>query len=332
MNRFKNILLVCDNQSLHDEAISRAISLAAANGARVTLVDVVDAAPGELARMFGAFPGSRFHDVEYEVLQFHQNRLSEIGAQFRTKGVATTELVLQGVPFLEIIKTVLRDGHDLVMKGVGGATEARRLFFASTDLHLLRKCPCPVWMMKSSAHRQYARVLAAVDPDPHDPVRDALNKLVMELTISVSNQDQSELHVCNAWSLYGEDMLRHSAFAKSPTEKVDKLLRRERKNAEDMLNRLVLHYPDVDRKRQVHLVKGAARRVIPVFAHRKRVELLVMGTVGRTGIRGLFMGNTAEAILNQVECSVLAVKPPGFETPVQLDSTTEVAELGARRT
>ncbi|NJO34640.1 MAG: universal stress protein [Rhodospirillales bacterium] len=214
MNRFKNVLLVCDNQSLHDEAISRAISLATMSGAQVTLVDLVDAAPGELARMFGAFPGSRSQDVEYEVLQFHQTRLSEISAQFRTKGIATTELVLQGVPFLEIIKTVLRDGHDLVMKGVGGATEARRLFFASTDLHLLRKCPCPVWMMKSNARRQYARVLAAVDPDPHDPVRDALNKLVMDLATSVSNQDQSELHVCNAWSLYGEDMLRHSAFAK----------------------------------------------------------------------------------------------------------------------
>ena len=43
-----------------------------------------------------------------------------------------------------------------------------------------------------------------------------------------------------------------------------------------------------------------------------------MGTVGRTGIRGLFIGNTAEAILNQVKCSVLAVKPSGFETPVRL--------------
>jgi len=43
-----------------------------------------------------------------------------------------------------------------------------------------------------------------------------------------------------------------------------------------------------------------------------------MGTVGRIGIRGLFIGNTAEAILNQVECSVLAVKPPGFQTPVGL--------------
>jgi nucleotide-binding universal stress UspA family protein len=44
-----------------------------------------------------------------------------------------------------------------------------------------------------------------------------------------------------------------------------------------------------------------------------------MGTVARTGISGFFMGNTAETILNQLDCSVLAVKPQGFVTPVTLD-------------
>jgi len=43
-----------------------------------------------------------------------------------------------------------------------------------------------------------------------------------------------------------------------------------------------------------------------------------MGTVGRTGIPGLIMGNTAESILNNIGCSVLAVKPPGFVSPVTL--------------
>lgn len=47
-------------------------------------------------------------------------------------------------------------------------------------------------------------------------------------------------------------------------------------------------------------------------------ELVVMGTVGRTGIPGFIIGNTAETILNQIECSVLAVKPAGFVTPVTL--------------
>ena len=44
-----------------------------------------------------------------------------------------------------------------------------------------------------------------------------------------------------------------------------------------------------------------------------------MGTVARTGIPGLLIGNTAETILQRVDCSVLAVKPDGFVSPVGLD-------------
>ena len=69
---------------------------------------------------------------------------------------------------------------------------------------------------------------------------------------------------------------------------------------------------------QTYLVKGDARKEIPLLAKKIGADLVVMGTVARTGIPGFIMGNTAETILNQINCSVLAVKPPGFITPVTL--------------
>ncbi len=45
------------------------------------------------------------------------------------------------------------------------------------------------------------------------------------------------------------------------------------------------------------------------------VDLIVMGTVARTGIPGLLIGSTAASILQRVNCSVLAVKPDGFASP-----------------
>jgi nucleotide-binding universal stress UspA family protein len=62
-----------------------------------------------------------------------------------------------------------------------------------------------------------------------------------------------------------------------------------------------------------------AKKVIPKIAKKLQTDLVVMGTVARTGIAGLIIGNAAEAILEQLSCSVLAIKPPGFETPVKLD-------------
>ena len=46
-------------------------------------------------------------------------------------------------------------------------------------------------------------------------------------------------------------------------------------------------------------------------------DLLVMGTVARSGVKGLVIGNTAEKILDHVDCSVLTLKPPGWKTTVK---------------
>jgi len=71
-------------------------------------------------------------------------------------------------------------------------------------------------------------------------------------------------------------------------------------------------------ERQLHLEEGRAGVVIPAVARRERINLIVMGTLGRVGIPGLLIGNTAERTLDHVDCDVLAIKPRGFETPVQL--------------
>ena len=67
-----------------------------------------------------------------------------------------------------------------------------------------------------------------------------------------------------------------------------------------------------------HLPKGPADKAIVRLAKEMRVDVVVMGTIARTGIAGFIIGNTAETILDQLTCSVLAVKPPGFVSPVKV--------------
>ena len=68
-----------------------------------------------------------------------------------------------------------------------------------------------------------------------------------------------------------------------------------------------------------YLVKGVAHKEIPALAKRIEADLIVMGTVGRTGISGFLVGHTAETVLNQIDCSMLAIKPPGITTPVKVE-------------
>ena len=46
-------------------------------------------------------------------------------------------------------------------------------------------------------------------------------------------------------------------------------------------------------------------------------DLVVMGSIGRTGIPGFIIGNTAEDMMQAINASILAVKPAGFVSPVQ---------------
>ena len=64
-------------------------------------------------------------------------------------------------------------------------------------------------------------------------------------------------------------------------------------------------------------MKGKASKEIPLMVENYGIDLIVMGTVGRVGIPGLIIGNTTESILEQTKCSVLAIKPEGFKTPVE---------------
>ncbi len=63
---------------------------------------------------------------------------------------------------------------------------------------------------------------------------------------------------------------------------------------------------------------GSPERVIERFVDEIQPDVVVMGTVARTGVKRLLLGNTAETVLGQLGGGVLFVKPPGFATPVSL--------------
>jgi nucleotide-binding universal stress UspA family protein len=184
-------------------------------------------------------------------------------------------------------------------------------------MHLMRKCPCPVWVVKRSQPEWQSRILAAVDPNPHDRERHALSIKIMDLATSLARQKQSELVVVHTWTFTLEPSLRTGHLSLS--DDVDKWVADARRQHRQSLADLLQPYALEELKHEVYLLKGEAGRLIPEVALAKDVQLIVMGTVSRTGVAGLLIGNTAERILGQVDCGVLAVKPDGFITPVRLD-------------
>jgi len=321
MKRFSNILLMADAALADSIALKRAVALALNNQASLTLVDSVDSIPTEMQMAVTAITPAEVVDI---VVSENRAQLEQVVTCTAKSGVDIKTNVLIGKPFLEIIRQVLRNKHDLVIKCVEPSTTLKDVLFGSTDMHLMRKCPCPVWIIKPTEHQHFRRILAAVDQDPEDTVKDILNRQILEISTSMALTEFSELHIVHAWHLITENIFRSDRTDVTHAEE-DAMVAEEANKRKQWLENLVSTYGNKRDKDavdyldpQLHLIKGDAKHIVPTIARELNVGLIIMGTIARTGIPGFFMGNTAESILNQIDCSVLTIKPPGFVSPVSL--------------
>jgi nucleotide-binding universal stress UspA family protein len=325
VQRFRHILGILDPRQPAETLLERAVELAQTNQAKLTVVHVVPELAAGTARSEGGAVSSELQDA---AIADARERLDKAIADFRAQ-IDIDADVLVGTPFLVIIREVLRNAHDLVIKAPENPDWLDRLL-GSDDMQLLRKCPCPVWLVKQAPTKSYHRILAAVDVDTDHPgpelaIRHRLNVQILELAVSLALSDFTELHVVHAWEALAEAALS-SEFLGMPDAEVAAYVQQVRRQHKaslcDLINE-VMERQGSDAiqflKPKKHLIKGLPRKEIPALAKSLGADLLVMGTVARTGVPGFLIGNTAEAILEQAECSVLAVKPEGFVTTVTLE-------------
>jgi universal stress protein E len=321
MQRFKNILVVADGADKQNTAFERAAGLALRNRARLTVACLVESLPeadaGNPERRCADLHGIRIQEM---MVQEDLRGLETLIAPLRDAGVEVQTRILRGTPFLEIIREVMRSDHDLVMIRADGESGLTGALFGSTSIHLMRQCPCPVWVIKPAHGKFYARILAGVDPHPTDRELNALNLKIIELAAALARAEQSELYVVHAWNASKMSSLG-TRFSRGDMERMVAHVEQEHvSRLDELLQKCFLD----DVRQQVHLLEGEASDLIPAMAKRKGADVIVMGTVCRTGVAGFFIGNTAEKVLRQVDCSVLTVKPGAFVTSVKLDQLESV--------
>lgn len=316
MKRFKNILYVVENNVNQHLSLERAVTLAEANQAQLTVMEVIP-------RLSMSIKMQQGDVIDKLILNQHQEYLHTLIDPYRSRLSINTRLAV-GTAFLEVIRAVLSQGYDLVIKPAENPDFLERLFGA-TDMHLLRKCPCPVWLMSPSEKRHHSHIMAAVDFDPIDFVEaeQHFNHQILAISAGVAATDLSSLHVVHAWNAVAEGII--SMWSDKSHQSVSEYIEEER----------LAHQRGVDalaagmRRRlgeqtydylapKFHVCKGDARQIIPSMSKSLDIDLVVMGSVARTGITGFIIGNTAETILEQLQCSVLVLKPQGFVSPVTL--------------
>lgn len=304
------------------DAFNQAVALAENNQANLTVVSIVEEFPcDQNSKIYGI----SINELQEAMVEKRRLQLERQIASLR-KRLRITSKVLIGTPFMAIIWEVLRFKCDLLIKVAKKEEDVMDRFFGTTEMRLLRKCPCPVWLMKSCKPDSSRKILAAVDFSSYDnePKDNGLNQQIIEISTSLALAEFSELHIVHVWNAYGETSLR-SGFAQQIEADVDSYVEEIRLEHKNQLDELLANFTHNSGKDvvgylqpKVHMIKGDATNVIPQLVTQLQISLVMMGTVGRTGIPGFIMGNTAERILNRIDCSVLALKPEGFITPVAL--------------
>ncbi|ADJ28111.1 universal stress protein [Nitrosococcus watsonii] len=310
MKEIRNILLALDGKYQRQALIAQVAAVAESRGARVTLLSVLESPPSRQE------VGMASSELQQLMTEERAERLQAIASELEQHGVQVTVKVVQGKAFMEIIREALKGKYDLVMKPAESESSVRSMLFGSTDMQLLRMCPAPVWVIKPTHHPQVSKIMIAVDLLPLDEEKTALADTVMQWGKIIARLAGVQLDVLHIWDLYGETTLRGRTVL---ADTIDNLVRNEEQRHRQWLDESLSKNGLAPEKVRIHFYKGEAKELIPVIANQMETDLLIMGTVGRTGIPGFFIGNTADSVLQQVDCSVLAIKPEGFVTPVKVD-------------
>lgn len=300
MKRFRKVLFIAlGNTTEPPDALEDAVALAVRNDATLTVLGVLPDPPARQRDLPIPDSNDQLTDVVAAELAY---RLDTWIRPFDGNNINARVAV--GNPPIAIVQSVIADKHDLLVVTTDASDKS-----AATIRRLLRLCPCPVWVLRKG-HDEGA-VLAAIDPDDEP----GLNEAILHLAQSQASTLGGQLHVAHAWELYGEAILRASERMPVPALALSSL-GAEAEAAHRQAFSDAIAGTGISGQ-QEHFVNGTPIQAIIGLISLYRIDLLVMGSVGRAGVEGVTVGNTAEQIFAEVDCSVLVLKPEGFRSPVQ---------------
>ncbi len=284
-------------------AIRKAARIAASSGARITLFHAFSV-PFPLPNPTLSDPKAILRAVAKQ----RREQLQKLARPLRAEGLAVEcEAVWDFPPAHAIVRRVLADKPDLVVAESHRHSRVARWFLANSDWELIRECPCPVWFVKQERLAKNALVLTAIDPTHARAKPAALDDRLLQTSAAVTRGLGGKvvlIHVEDTGRLLPVRLITRPM---SETDAIGAV------TPESMARLAKRNHVAV----ATHLLKmGTPADELVETAAELKADLLVMGAVSRSGLGHSHIGTTAEAVIDNVTCDVLIVKPRQFKTAV----------------
>ncbi len=292
----KNLVVIADPAGGKNSALKRALEIKEKTNASVTVlafthVNVED--PEDLEDA-----GLTIDDLHAAALEKrHKETASELKKLNVKKNAVSTEVIWSKDVAGDTVEFCKQNNADLVFKS-GHRSET--FLYTSTDWQLFRQSGIPVMITTGKSWRKKSRVLAAVDFTTRQKTKQKLNDRIVEQARFMADALGDQVHLVYAitapQALVDLDVIDARSYATQKRKKLQPVVEAfcEKHNLDPG---------------NVHLKVGAPGRIIPSVANSLKADLVVTGTIGRKGVKGKLIGNTAETVLSKLHSDILTVTP-----------------------
>lgn len=311
MSKYTNILVFIDPTQEDQPAIERAANLAK-NEEKVTITLLLCCydISSEITSLSSNDERQTMRNI---VIKENNDWLNTLALPYKEQGIhIENKVVWHHRPFQATIIEVLKHKYDLLIKATHQHSKFAAILFTPTDWNLLRKCPIPVLLVKHHQWPSNGNILCAIEcKSTQDQEHQQLNQQILNEAQTMSKMLDAKIHIVNAYPAPPMNiMLELPEF--DPINYEDSL----KKFHQEALNKYAQTYKIPSS--QTHLEQGLAEDVISEVADKIDAELVILGTVGRTGLGATLLGQTAEQVIDNLNCDLLALKPQGFVSPIKL--------------
>lgn len=305
MQSFKKILYVSQGLLGEEDALAQALSTALHSKAQLKILILHPKVPNKLNDYKDFYTQSLMQVVD-KMLQSVQASVGFTAQDLESYVTIDTESNDNHV--YSIVKNVLKHNYDLVIQKA--RTNDNDTGLKSVDMNLLRKCPCPVWLCHPlKNHKQLRKIVVAIDPESPEKMGNDLAKNLLQTAAFLAQKLECQLDIISCWFYPFENSLA------VPEAQIVEIVE-EIRNEHFTLLKNIIDKADISCKYNIQHLKGLPAMKIPEYIKSQNIDLIIMGTIGRKWLDKFLMGNTAEDILHKLTCSLLAMKPSNFVSPI----------------
>lgn len=298
----ERILLATDFSPRAEGAEAYACTLAESWGAALTVMNVLEFAPG----MNPEYPVNRLYLTE--LMKQATRALAELKARVADRRISVHTRIATGIPSQEVLVAAEAENADLIVVGTVGKTGLAHVLLGSTAERIIRTAPCPVLVVRAE------RSGAEQTGGGNHPA--ALDRILVPVDFSDCSLDALEYAVVVAQRAKASVMLLHVlepvSYGLDFTLTIPGSREHKREAVAERLAGVVAALDALKVKSEYAVRGGLPHDSILEAARTMSADLIVMGTHGRRGLSHAFYGSVTESVLRKSSHPVLTVRSPKF--------------------